>query len=100
MYLNQISFSLETLPADCNFPPYLDTCSKIEAYAVSSPMSDGTVPASFCYTPWSTVYGICPGDTPGVVQDNCKEMCKDVSIPGKVCNSIINRSRIIFVNKM
>ena len=49
-------------------------------------MSDGTVPADFCYTPWSTVYGICPSNTPGVVKDNCQKMCKDVPIPGNVCN--------------
>lgn len=37
-----------------------------------------------CYQAWSTLTGTCLDTTPGLFSDNCKEMCKNAVIPGKI----------------
>ena len=75
----------ELPPSTCNFHHAFDTCSKIEASILSSQMADTNAYLSYtCYQAWSTLTGTCLDTTPGLFSDNCKEMCKNAVIPGKI----------------
>ena len=38
----------------------------------------------YCSQAWSTFVGTCLDTTPGLFSDNCKKMCKNAVIPGKI----------------
>ena len=80
-----VSILSELPPSTCNFPPAYDTWSKIEANILSNPMGDTSAHLSYtCYQAWSTFAGTCLDTTPGLFSDNCKGMCKNAVIPGKI----------------